>query len=339
MKALITGITGQDGSYLAEYLLALGYEVVGLLHREARLLWWDKLPLEQWARLRMIGGSLLDQDSIRAAVRRERPDEIYNLGGMAFVPPSWDAPGRAFDLNTRGLAFILDAVLTISPETRVYQAGTSEMYGDTPLRSGEVEGEAILCDEEREMRPVSPYAVAKYAAHQLCRLYRKRGVYAVGGILMNHESPRRGPEMVTRKISRWVAQWARGQRPVLRLGSLEQARDWTHAGFMVRGMHAMLQQKEPDDYVLGSGAAHTVREFLMAALSAVDLNEPIREAAEAAVVEDERFRRPTEPRTLVADASKARARLQWQISDPHAHFKALVQCMVHSDMASMGVRG
>lgn len=260
-RALITGINGQDGSYLAEFLLSLGlYEVHGtvrMMHPGASNI------TSVLGQVRLHYADLRDVLSLEKVIRKVNPDEIYNLAGQVFVPTSWSQPAETFDVNVGGLARILAIVEKAAPEARVYQASSSEMYGnvysDKPL------------NERDRMRPVSPYGASKLAAHKLVDVYRQKGYYVASGILFNHESPRRGEEMVTRKIARHVARWAAGDRTDLKLGNLFAQRDWGFAGDYVKAMHLMLQQPYGDDYVIGTGIAHSVQTFLAKAIEAAGL--------------------------------------------------------------------
>src|ERR1700688_1045025 len=253
-RALITGISGQDGSYLAEYLLQLGYQVFGIVRRGPGTMRW---LADIQDRVELLYGDLRDTESLEVAFHKSWPDEVYNLAGQVFVPTSWECPAETFDINVGGLARLLSIVEPQKPDTRVYQASSSEMYGNV----------ADFCGENTRFQPNSPYGVSKMAAHRLAEIYRARGVYSVGGILFNHESPRRGPEMVTRKITRAAAGWAAGDKTKLKLGNLEARRDWGYAGDYVKAMHAMLQQSAPKDYVIGTGESHSVAEFVTLVLA------------------------------------------------------------------------
>lgn len=322
-KALITGISGQDGSYLAEYLLDLGYQVFGLVRRESQTIRWLQLISN---RLELIYGDLRDATSLEVAFRKAWPDELYNLAGQVFVPTSWECPSETLDMNVGGLARLLQIVERQKPDTRVYQASSSEMFGN-------VEGS---CSEQTPLTPASPYGVSKMAAHRLIQVYRQRGLYAVSGILFNHESPRRGPEMVTRKITRTVAAWAKADGTKLNLGNMQARRDWGFAGDYVRAMHAMLQQPIPKDFVVGTGESHSVAEFVIQALS--ELREIVGNARFAGPLDDyvqvdSRFVRPNEIHDLRADSRLARKELNWK---PTVDFRGLVRMMVESDLAILG---
>ena len=317
-KALITGISGQDGSYLAEYLLGLGYSVYGLVRREA-----DSMRFLAGVRdkVELLYGDMRDTVSLEVAFAKATPDEVYNLAGQVFVPTSWHLPAETFDINVGGLARMLNIVERLKPDTRVYQASSSEMYGN-------LNG---LRNEDTRLSPTSPYGVSKTAAHKLCEVYRARGIFAVGGILFNHESPRRGPEMVTRKITLASADWARGKKNKVKLGNMEARRDWGFAGDYVRAMHAMLQQPEAVDYVIATGQSHSVFEFVTEVLGVLNL---IPEGADVAKVVNEyvevdpKLFRTGEIHDLRGDASLARQKLNWQ---PEVDFQGLVRMMVEAD--------
>ncbi len=320
-KALITGISGQDGSYLAEYLLELGYRVYGLVRRESGTMRWlnhiqDKVEI--------LYGDMRDTVSLEVAFAKASPDEVYNLAGQVFVPTSWHIPAETFDINVGGLARLLNIVDRQKPDTRVYQASSSEMYGNLDgLRS-----------EETALAPTSPYGVSKTAAHGLCGVYRARGVFAVGGVLFNHESPRRGPEMVTRKITLAAADWAQGKKNKLKLGNMQARRDWGFAGDYIRAMHAMLQQEKPNDYVIATGVSHSVYDFVVEVLSCLDLipaGANVAEVVNEYVEVDPKLFRTGEIHDLRGDATLARRALNWE---PAVDFKALVRMMVESDTFS-----
>jgi GDPmannose 4,6-dehydratase len=322
-RALITGITGQDGSYLAEYLLKLGYQVWGLVRGQAnpRKLRVSRLATE----LSFVHGDLLDQASLVAAVDLVQPDEIYNLGAISFVPMSWQQAELTSDVNGMGALRVLEAIRMVcgldksrpapGGQIRFYQASSSEMFGkaaETPQ------------NERTFLHPRSPYGVAKAYGHYITRNYRESyGMFGVSGILFNHESPRRGMEFVTRKISSAVARIKLGVQDELRLGNLEAVRDWGFAGDYVRAMHLMLQQDEPVDYVIGTGRMHTVREAAEIAFASVGLDW--REY----VVVDPSLVRPAEVEVLCADATLARTGLGWK---PTVSFEELMRMMVESDL-------
>jgi len=317
-KALITGISGQDGSYLAEYLLGLGYSVYGLVRRESGTMRWLNGVKD---RIELLYGDMRDTVSLEVAFAKATPDEVYNLAGQVFVPTSWHLPAETFDINVGGLARVLNIVERLKPDTRVYQASSSEMYGN-------LDG---LRNEDTRLSPTSPYGVSKTAAHKLCEVYRARGVFAVGGILFNHESPRRGPEMVTRKITLASADWARGKKNKVKLGNMDARRDWGFAGDYVRAMHGMLQQAEAKDYVIATGKSHSVFEFVAEVLHCLDLvpaGADVAKIVSEYVEVDPKLFRTGEIHDLRGDAALARKELKWQ---PEVDFHGLVRMMVESD--------
>ena len=318
--ALITGITGQDGSYLAEHLVAEGYEVWGLVRGQNN----PRAATVQCLipDLRLIEGDLHDQSSLIAALEATRPDEVYNLGAISFVALSFKQAINTGEITGLGVTRVLDAIRVVNPRIRFYQASSSEMFGkvrETPQ------------NELTPFHPRSPYGAAKAYGHHITVNYRESyGMHAVSGILFNHESPRRGMEFVTRKITHTAARIKLGLERELRLGNLDARRDWGYAGDHVRAMHLMLQQSEPDDYVIASGESHSVREFLAAAFGHLGLRW------EDHVVVDERFLRPAEVDVLVGDAGKARRVLGWE---PVVGFADLVVMMVESDLRELTARG
>jgi GDPmannose 4,6-dehydratase len=317
-KALITGISGQDGSYLAEYLLGLGYSVYGLVRRESSTMRWLESVKD---RIELLYGDMRDTVSLEVAFAKATPDEVYNLAGQVFVPTSWHLPAETFDVNVGGLSRLLNIVERLKPDTRVYQASSSEMYGN---QDG-------LRNEDTPLSPTSPYGVSKTAAHKLCEVYRARGIFAVGGILFNHESPRRGPEMVTRKITLASADWARGKKNKVKLGNMDARRDWGFAGDYIRAMHAMLQQSEPKDYVIATGKSHSVFEFVAEVLRCLDLVPAAADVAKVVseyVEVDPKLFRTGEIHDLRGDSALARKELKWQ---PAVDFNGLVRMMVESD--------
>ena len=322
-KALITGISGQDGSYLAEYLLELGYQVYGLVRRESGTMRWLNAIEGQ---IELLFGDMRDTVSLEVAFAKASPDEVYNLAGQVFVPTSWQIPAETFDINVGGLARLLSIIERQKPDTRIYQASSSEMYGN-------LNG---LRNEETVLAATSPYGVSKTAAHRLCEVYRARGIFAVGGILFNHESPRRGPEMVTRKITLAAGDWAQGKKNKLKLGNMQARRDWGFAGDYVRAMHAMLQQDKPIDLVIATGESHSVYEFVVEVLHSLDLVPAGRNVADVVneyVEVDPKLFRTGEIHDLRGDSSLARRVLQWQ---PDVDFKGLVRMMVDADTARRG---
>ena len=319
-KALITGISGQDGSYLAEYLLALGYSVYGIVRREPGTIRWLGDIQDQ---IELLYADMRDAASLEVAFAKASPDEVYNLAGQVFVPTSWQIPAETFDINVGGLARLLNIVERQKPDTRLYQASSSEMYGN-------LNG---LRNEQTALAPTSPYGVSKTAAHRLCEVYRGRGIFAVGGILFNHESPRRGPEMVTRKITLASADWAQGKKNKLKLGNMQARRDWGFAGDYVRAMHAMLQQEKPNDYVIATGESHSVYEFVVEVLNCLHLlpaGANVAEVVNEYVEVDPKLFRTGEIHDLRGDASLAGRELNWV---PEVDFKGLVHMMVESDAA------
>jgi GDPmannose 4,6-dehydratase len=323
-RALITGISGQDGSYLAEYLLGLGYHVYAMVRREPRTVRWLQGICD---RIDFVYGDLRDSTSLEGAFRKAWPDEVYNLAAQVFIPSSWEYPSETFDINVGGVARLLQIVERQKADTRVYQASSSEMYGN-------VDG---TCSEDTPFNPVSPYGVSKMAAHQLIGVYRARGIYAVGGILFNHESPRRGAEMVTRKITRAAAGWAKGDNTKLKLGNLQARRDWGFAGDYVKAMHSMLQQQEPKDYVIGTGESHSVAEFVAVVLEELSQYgdaQRFRRPIEDFVEVDQSLVRLNEIHNLRADYHRALKDLGWS---PDVDFAGLVRIMVEKDLAAAGV--
>ena len=323
-RALITGITGQDGSYLAELLLGKGYEVHGLMRR-ASTFNTDRIdhiyqdPHEADRRLMLYHGDLTDGSALARLIRTVRPAEIYNLAAQSHVAVSFHQPEYTGDVDGLGVVRLLEAIREAEVPCRLYQAGTSEMFGDAPPPQSETS----------PFRPRSPYAAAKTYAHHMVRNYREGyGLFGVNGILFNHESPRRGETFVTRKITRAVAAIVAGQQDTLYLGNLDAARDWGHARDYVEAMWLMLQQDEPADYVIGTGESHTVREFCDLAFEQVGLrSEPFVEV-------DPAYFRPTEVEYLCADPTCALTELGWK---PRATFVQLVQEMVEADLAARGL--
>jgi GDPmannose 4,6-dehydratase len=315
-SALITGITGQDGGYLAEHLVAQGYEVHGLIRGQnnPRAAVLRRLVPE----VRLIDGDLHDQSSLIAALEATHPDEVYNLGAISFVALSFKQAINTGETTGLGVTRMLDAIRVVNPAIRFYQASSSEMFGkvrETPQT------------ELTPFHPRSPYGAAKVYGHHITVNYRESyGLFAVSGILFNHESPRRGLEFVTRKITDGVARIKLGLESELRLGNLDSQRDWGFAGDYVRAMHLMLQQDEPDDFVVATGETHSVREFLELAFGHVGLRW------QEHVVVDERFLRPADVAVLVGDAGKARRVLGWA---PTVSFPELVAMMVESDLSEL----
>ena len=314
--ALITGITGQDGSYLAELLLKKGYRVIGVARRSSTVN-TERINhiLDD---ITMVQGDLQDQGSLLSLLEEYHPTEVYNLAAQSFVPTSWNQPALTGDVTAIGVTRLLEAIRFVNPKIRFYQASSSEMFGkvmEVPQR------------ESTPFYPRSPYGVAKVYGHWITVNYRESfNLFATSGILFNHESPRRGLEFVTRKISDSVAKIKLGKTKELRLGNLEAQRDWGFAGDYVEAMWLMLQQEHPDNYVIGTGETHAVREFCEIAFSHVDLDY------KEFVIQDEKFYRPAEVDLLISDPSKARNELKWELN---VSFKELVTMMVDSDLARL----
>ncbi len=311
--ALITGITGQDGSYLAELLLSKGYRVIGVARRSSTVT-YERIEhlLDD---ITVCQGDLHDQGSLLALLEEYDPTEVYNLAAQSFVPTSWNQPALTGEITALGVTRILEAIRFVNPKIRFYQASSSEMFGKVV--------EVPQC-ETTAFYPRSPYGVAKVYGHWITVNYRESfNMFAASGILFNHESPRRGLEFVTRKISDGVARIKLGRAKELRLGNLESQRDWGYAGDYVEAMWRMLQQDKPDSYVVGMGETHSVREFCEIAFGHVDLDY------NDYVVQDEKFYRPAEVDLLISDPSKAHAVLGWE---PSVTFKELVTMMVNADI-------
>jgi GDPmannose 4,6-dehydratase len=315
-KALITGVTGQDGSYLAEFLLAKGYEVVGVVRRTSHHS-YERID-HLLDRIEVVAADLLDQHSLTVVLQDTKPDEVYNLAAQSFVPTSWNQPVLTGEFTALGVTRILEAIRLVHPAARFYQASSSEMFGkatETPQR------------ETTSFYPRSPYGVAKVYGHWITVNYRESyDLFAVSGILFNHESPRRGMEFVTRKVTDGVARIKLGLAKDLHLGNLDARRDWGFAGDYVEAMWMMLQRPGPTDYVIGTGETHSVRELAELAFGHVGLD--YREY----VVSDPRFHRPAEVDLLLADPAKARAELGWK---PKVSFQELVAMMVDADLARL----
>lgn len=315
-KALITGITGQDGSYLAEFLLEKGYEVHGIVRRSSSFNTWRIDHLPRGDRFALHYADLNDVSSLVETVRRVRPDEVYNLAAQSHVRVSFDMPEYTAEATGLGCLRLLEALRSEGlKDTRFYQASSSELYGKV---------HAVPQNEDTPFHPRSPYAVAKAFAHYATQNYREAyGMFAVSGILFNHESPRRGENFVTRKITRAVGRIKVGLQDTLTLGNLDAKRDWGYAKDYVEAMWLMLQAKEPRDYVVATGETHSVREFLEEAFGYVGLDWKLY------VKQDERFFRPSEVDLLLGDASRARAELGWA---PRTSFRELVRLMVDADL-------
>jgi GDPmannose 4,6-dehydratase len=315
-RALITGVTGQDGSYLAEHLLAEGYEVIGMMRRNSTL------NLERVAHLMeqitLVTADLLDEASLIRVLQQHQPQEVYNLAAQSFVETSWAQAILTGEVTALGVTRVLDAIRFVDPSIRFYQASSSEMFGKVA---------EVPQTEGTPFHPRSPYGVAKVYGHWITVNYRESyGLHASSGILMNHESPRRGLEFVTRKISHAVARIKLGLQKDVRLGNLDAKRDWGYAADYVRAMWLMLQQDQPDDFVIATGETHSVREFCEVAFGHVGLSW------EDHVVVDERFFRPAEVDLLVGDSTKAHRVLGWK---PDVTFAELVTMMVDSDLQSV----
>jgi GDPmannose 4,6-dehydratase len=314
--ALITGITGQDGSYLAEFLLGKGYQVCGVVRRSSTENFQRIEHLRD--RLHLYQADLLDQTSLARVLDQVRPDEVYNLAAMSFVPTSWKQPVLTAEFTAVGVTRLLDALRHICPQARFYQASSSEMFGKV---------REVPQKETTPFYPRSPYGVAKVYGHYITVNYRESyGMFGCSGILFNHESPRRGLEFVTRKISHGVALIKLGKAKDLRLGNLQAKRDWGFAGDYVRAMWLMLQQDQPEDYVVGTGQTHSVEDFVRIAFDHVGLDWRRH------VVIDPQFYRPAEVDLLLADPAKAHKQLGWQ---PEVTFEQLVKTMVDADVLSL----
>jgi GDPmannose 4,6-dehydratase len=315
-KALITGVTGQDGSYLAEFLLDQGYEVVGMVRRSSTVNFGRIEQIQD--RITLAHGDLLDQTSLIDIMREHQPEEIYNLAAQSFVPVSWQQPVLTGEFTALGVTRMLEAMRSAVPEARFYQASSSEMFGKV---------REVPQSEKTPFYPRSPYGVAKVYGHWITVNYRESyDLFACSGILFNHESPRRGLEFVTRKVTLGAAQIKLGLAQELRLGNLDARRDWGFAGDYVRAMWLMLQQDQPDDYVVGTGRTHSVRELCQVAFDHLDLDW------DQYVVTDPEFYRPAEVDVLVSDPAKARKELGWE---PEVSFEELIRMMVDADLAHL----
>jgi GDPmannose 4,6-dehydratase len=314
--ALITGITGQDGSYLAEFLLSKGYRVCGLVRRSSTVNFERLYHLQD--RIELMPGDLLDQNSLISALQQAEPHEVYNLASQSFVPTSWNQPVLTGEFTALGVTRMLEAIRLVNPRMRFYQASSSEMFGmvrESPQ------------NEKTAFYPRSPYGVAKLYGHWITVNYRESyGLFTCSGILFNHESPRRGLEFVTRKVSYGAARIKLGRQAKLKMGNLDAERDWGFAGDYVEAMWQMLQQEKPQDYVVASGIAHSVRQLLQIAFTHLGMD--YREYVET----DPAFLRPAEVYHLLGDATKARAELGWK---PKVSFEELVKLMVDEDMARL----
>ena len=312
-RALVTGVTGQDGSYLAEFLLEKGYEVCGLVRRSSTTN-FERIEHIQ-DRIRLIPGDLLDQNSLLEAIRSVEPHEVYNLAAQSFVPTSWNQPVLTGEFTALGVSRLLEAVRMVKPDARFYQASSSEMFG---------KADEVPQNENTRFHPRSPYGVAKVYGHWITVNARESyGLFTCSGILFNHESPRRGFEFVTRKVSDAAARIKLGLARELRVGNLDAKRDWGFAGDYVEAMWRMLQQDEPQDFVIATGVTHSVRELVELAFSLVDLRW------EDYVAIDPKLVRPAEVDLLRGDWTKARERLGWR---PRVNFEELVRMMVEADL-------
>jgi GDPmannose 4,6-dehydratase len=314
-RALITGITGQDGPYLAEFLLSKGYEVSGTVRRLSTPNMENIKDIVD--KIKLFSADLLDQGSLTDAIQESEPDEVYNLAAQSFVKTSWDQPVLTGEFTALGVTRVLEAIRTVNPKIKFYQASSSEMFGkvtESPQK------------ETTRFHPRSPYGVAKVYGHYITVNYRESyGLFACSGILFNHESPRRGIEFVTRKISHAVARISLGKQDKLELGSLEPKRDWGFSGDYVEAMWMMLQQDKPDDYVIATGENHSVQEFVELAFNAVGISDWKKHV----ISNKEEHMRPAEVDYLIGDASKAKKVLGWK---PKTSFKELVEMMVKKDL-------
>jgi len=318
-RAIITGITGQDGSYLAELLLDKGYEVVGTVRRSSAPNFWRIEHLLK--RVTLKPADLLDQLSLLRLIDEVRPSEIYNLAAMSFVPASWDQPMLTGEFNAQGVTRLLDAVRQVDTSIKIYQASSSEMFGKV---------QQVPQTEKTPFYPRSPYGCSKVFAHYITINYRESyNLFAVSGMLFNHESPRRGIEFVTRKVSDAVARIKLGLADTLPIGTMDARRDWGFAGDYVRAMWLMLQQKQADDFVIATGVSHSVRELIEIAFARVGLEW------QKYVRVDPAFMRPAEVEHLLGDATKAKTELGWT---PSVDFKQLVEMMVDADLARLGAK-
>lgn len=316
-RALVTGVTGQDGSYMAEFLLSQGYEVMAMVRRSSTVNFERIQHIQD--RLTLVSGDLTDQASLIQILNQRRPDEVYNLAAQSFVPASWDQPVLTGEVSGLGVTRLLDAVRLVDPGIRFYQASSSEMFGKV---------REVPQNENTPFHPRSPYGVAKAYGHWITVNYRESyDLFACSGICFNHESPRRGHEFVTRKIARAAARIKLGLQSELHLGNLDSERDWGYAPDYVRGMWLMLQQANPDDYVLATGRSHSVRQFAKTAFNIVELNYLDY------VKKDPALLRPADVDHLVGDPSKAKEKLEW---DASTSFEELVAIMVEAEIASAG---
>lgn len=327
-RALITGLTGQDGSYLAEHLLGLGYEVWGLMRRTSLDPTLRIEHLVRPPRVKLLYGNLRDSATLREALKQSKPDEIYNLAAQSDVGLSFKCPDETMEINYYGLGRIAHEAFKLNPKVRIYQASTSEMFGKTKPPQ----------NEKSPFRPASPYGEAKLLAHEkYVKGYRNRGFFICSGLLFNHESPRRGEHFVTRKITISLAKIKLGIQKLFTLGNIDAKRDWGFAGDYIKAMHKMLQQKKPDDYVIATGQSHTVCEFVEAAAKALDMplrwsGKGLRKTAKyngrTILKISKEFYRPSEVDYLLGDSTKARKELKWE---PKTTFKELASMMAKAD--------
>lgn len=316
-SAFVTGVLGQDGAYLSKLLLEKGYKVYGLIRRYSRPTFENLDYLGITNDIEYLNGDMTDECSLMNLVNLTRPDELYNLAAQSFVGISWDQPKFTTEVNAMGVLYLLNAVKNCSPTTKFYQASTSEMFGNSHTNHHQ--------NEETPFQPVSPYAIAKLYSYWITNNYKQSyGLYCVNGILFNHESPIRGIEFVTRKISDGVARIKLGLAEDIRLGNLDSRRDWGFAGDFVEAMHLMLQQEKPDNYVVATGETHSIRDYLTIAFNHVGIND-----WEQYVKIDPRFKRPAELHALQGDAAKAHETLNWK---PQVQFEELVKMMVDADL-------
>ncbi|MBT3539021.1 GDP-mannose 4,6-dehydratase [Candidatus Parcubacteria bacterium] len=315
-KALIFGICGQDAAYMSQLLLDKGYEVHGVGRSVTHERMWRLDDLGITDKINISSGDITDASYLVQLFSDLQPDECYNFAAISFIGQSWKTAETTLNVNTTGVLHILEAIKTVSKHTRMYQAGSSEMFGRPDTK---IQDESTLCN------PCNPYGVSKLAAYNLLNIYRDAyGIFAANAYCYNHESPLRGMEYVTRKITDGVARISLGKQKELRLGNIEASRDWGHAKDYVQAMWAMLQQDKPDDYVLATGETHSIKDLLTIAFAHAGVDN-----WEQYVVEDERFYRPLEPHTLCGNSAKAKEKLQWE---PATSFETLVQEMVDADM-------
>lgn len=313
--ALVTGITGQDGAYLAKFLLQKGYKVFGTFRRLSTPNFWRLQYLDIFEKVELLPVDLLDSFSIAEAIKLSEPDEIYNLAAQSFVGASFEQPLASAEITGLGVVKFLEAIRNIAPDVRFYQASTSEMFGDNSFTEQ---------SEDTKFEPSSPYAAAKLYAHSMVKIYRKGyGIFACNGILFNHESPLRGLEFVTRKITNAVAKISLGLEDCIELGNIEAKRDWGYAPEYVEAMWMMVQQDEPDDFVVATNETHTIKEFLEVAFNHVGLEW------EKYVRIDERFMRPVDVRYLKGNYNKGNEKLGWE---PKTRFDGLAELMIKSDL-------